>query len=45
MFLAGVGRVLRTLVDSVRQLGSGSLFEIVHLADDALVVEALVELR
>ena len=45
VFLAGVGGVSRALVDGVRQLGSGSLFVIIHLADDALVVEALVELR
>ena len=45
VFLAGFGGVLRALVDGVRQLGSGSLFEIIHLADDASVVEASVELR
>ena len=45
VFLAGVGVVSRALVDGVRQLGSGSIFEIMHLADDALVVEASVELR
>ena len=45
MFLTGVSGVSGILVDSVCQLGSGSLFEIVHLADDAFVVEALVGLR
>ena len=44
VFLAGVGGVSRALVDGIRQLGSGCLFEIINLADDALVVEALVEL-
>ena len=45
VLLAGVGGVLRALVDGVRQLGSGSIFEIIHLADDASVVEASVKLR
>ena len=45
MFLAEVGGVLRALVDGVCQLGLGSLFEIIHLADDASVVEASVELQ
>ena len=45
VFLAGVCGLSRTLVDSVLQLGSGSLFEIVHLVDGASLVEASVELR
>ena len=45
VFLAGVSGVSRALVDGVRQLGLGSFFELIHLADDALVVEASVELR
>ena len=45
VLLAGVGGVSRALVDGIRQLGSGSLFEIIHLADDASVVEASVKLR
>ena len=45
VLLAGVGGVLRALVDGIRQLESGSLFEIIPLADDASLVEALVELR
>ena len=45
VLLAGVGGVSRTLVNGIRQLGSGFLFEIIHLANDALVVEAPVELR
>ena len=45
VLLAGVGGLSSALVDGVRQLGSGSLFEIIHLADDASVVEASVELR
>ena len=40
VLLAGVGGVSRALVDGIRQLGLGSLFEIIHLADDASVVEA-----
>ena len=42
VLLAGVGGVSCALVDGIRQLGSGSLFEIIHLADDASVVEASV---
>ena len=45
MLLAGVGGVSRALVDGILQLGSGSLFEIIHLADDASVVEASVKIR
>ena len=45
VFLAEVGGVSRALVDGVCQLGSGSFFEVIHLADDASVVEASVELR
>ena len=44
MLLAGVSGVSCALVDGILQLGSGSFFEIIHLADDALVVEASVEL-
>ena len=44
VFLAGVGGLSRALVDGVRQLGSGSFFEVIHLADDAPLVEASVEL-
>ena len=40
VFLAWVGGVSRALVDGVRQLGSGSFFEVIHLADDASLVEA-----
>ena len=40
LLLAGVGGVSRALVDGIRQLGSGSLFDIIHLADEASVVEA-----
>ena len=45
VLLAGVGGVSRALVDGVLQLGSGSFFEVIHLADDASVVEASVKLR
>ena len=45
VFLVGVGGVFRALVNGVRQLGSGCFFEVMHLANDALVVESLVELR
>ena len=45
VLLAGFGGVSGALVDGIRQLGSGSLFEIIHLADDASVFEASVELR
>ena len=45
VLLAGVGGISRALVDGIHQLGSGSLFEIIHLADDTSVVEASVELR
>ena len=44
VLLAGVGGVSRALMDGIRQLGSGSLFEIIHLANDASGVEAWVEL-
>ena len=45
VFLAGVGGVSRALVDVVRQLGSGSHFEIIHLDDEDLIFDASVELR
>ena len=45
VLLAGVSGVLRALVDGIHQLGSGSLLEIIHLADDASVVETSVKLR
>ena len=45
VFLVEVGGLSRALVDGVRQLGSGSFFKVIHLADDTLVVEASVKLR